>query len=88
MFQIKFVEKIKTRICIQCLSSEDGAVYEIISKHLMEFEDEFNMAPVRDVPDKQAYARASTRPLSCIHPSPTHTRARAHTHIMSEKCNL
>jgi hypothetical protein len=44
MFQIKVVNKIKTRFYFQLLSSENHVVYETVSKHMVE-------------PDNMAHAR-------------------------------
>ena len=52
MFQIKFVEKFEIHIlCSVTFFSENRAVYEIMSKNMVESEDVDNMAPARGILD-------------------------------------
>jgi hypothetical protein len=73
MFQIKIVEKIKTRIlCSVTFFSKNRAVYDTMSKHVVKPEAADNMAHARCMLDKATRAQASTH-------------ARTHTH--TEICN-
>ena len=95
MFQIKVLEKIKTQIFSLNFLSKNRAVYEIISKNVVEPERP-QMTPWRmrvscwisKATHAQAHANALLRALSL-----THTRARAdsnaqrcHTEIYNTYC--
>ena len=74
--------------------SENRAVYEIMSKNVVETEGHkwrHNMAHTCCMLDKQRYtrARAFTHPRARAHPhARMHARARAHTHTHTEICNI
>ena len=82
MFQIKVVEKIKTHILYSATFSDNRAVYEIMSKKLVEPErPQMTMAHKHCMPDKATRAKAHTRACARTPNPPIHTRARTHKNM-------
>ena len=82
MFQIKVVEKIKTHILCSATFSNYRAVFDIMSKNMVEPERPQTISRMHVTCWISKATRAQTRPRPCTHTraGATHTHTHTHTH--------